>query len=282
MFTKEELLRDVWGYRSAGRTRTLDSHASRLRRKLDPERGDVRHQLLGRRLPAGGELGMAVARLHPPARRARAGRGWRLRPRRPPRPQAQPGHARAAPAAAGDRPEPRGRASRPRRGRGLPATGASRPSRARRDGERRPHRRHRSGGGPGSGDRGGARPALAVRRRRGRAVRPATATSRPTPIGSVRRSTTSSRTRSVTAAGSSGSERRVRRRQGAVRGPRRRAREPAGRSRRIGDPRHGHGLRGRRRSRDGPRRLRAPGPPGAGRRNARRDLAAGRRRGAPG
>jgi DNA-binding response OmpR family regulator len=31
VFTKEELLRDVWGYRSLGRTRTLDSHASRLR-----------------------------------------------------------------------------------------------------------------------------------------------------------------------------------------------------------------------------------------------------------
>ena len=39
VFTKEELLRDIWGYETAGRTRTLDSHASRLRRKLDPERG---------------------------------------------------------------------------------------------------------------------------------------------------------------------------------------------------------------------------------------------------
>ena len=37
VFTKEELLRDVWGFRAMGRTRTLDSHASRLRRKLDPE-----------------------------------------------------------------------------------------------------------------------------------------------------------------------------------------------------------------------------------------------------
>jgi DNA-binding response OmpR family regulator len=37
VFTKEELLRDVWDYRSLGKTRTLDSHASRLRRKLDPE-----------------------------------------------------------------------------------------------------------------------------------------------------------------------------------------------------------------------------------------------------
>jgi DNA-binding response OmpR family regulator len=34
VFTKEDLLRDVWGFRSLGRTRTLDSHASRLRRKL--------------------------------------------------------------------------------------------------------------------------------------------------------------------------------------------------------------------------------------------------------
>jgi len=39
VFTKEELLRDVWGFRSLGRTRTLDSHASRLRRKLDPDAG---------------------------------------------------------------------------------------------------------------------------------------------------------------------------------------------------------------------------------------------------
>ena len=39
VFTKEELLRDVWGFRSMGRTRTLDSHASRLRRKLDPDSG---------------------------------------------------------------------------------------------------------------------------------------------------------------------------------------------------------------------------------------------------
>jgi DNA-binding response OmpR family regulator len=39
VFTKAELLHDVWGFRAVGRTRTLDSHASRLRRKLDPERG---------------------------------------------------------------------------------------------------------------------------------------------------------------------------------------------------------------------------------------------------
>jgi DNA-binding response OmpR family regulator len=34
VFTREELLRSVWGFRCLGRTRTLDSHASRLRRKL--------------------------------------------------------------------------------------------------------------------------------------------------------------------------------------------------------------------------------------------------------
>ena len=34
VFSKHELLRDVWGYRSPGRTRTVDSHACRLRNKL--------------------------------------------------------------------------------------------------------------------------------------------------------------------------------------------------------------------------------------------------------
>jgi DNA-binding response OmpR family regulator len=34
VFTKEELLAEVWDYRAPARTRTLDSHASRLRRKL--------------------------------------------------------------------------------------------------------------------------------------------------------------------------------------------------------------------------------------------------------
>ncbi len=40
VFTKEELLREVWGFRALGRTRTLESHASRLRRKLCVEEGD--------------------------------------------------------------------------------------------------------------------------------------------------------------------------------------------------------------------------------------------------
>jgi len=38
VFTKTELLGAVWGYRTGAATRTLDSHASRLRRKLSPER----------------------------------------------------------------------------------------------------------------------------------------------------------------------------------------------------------------------------------------------------
>lgn len=39
VWTKDELLRTVWGYRSHGTTRTLDSHACRLRQKLG-SRGD--------------------------------------------------------------------------------------------------------------------------------------------------------------------------------------------------------------------------------------------------
>ncbi len=42
VLTKAELLRDVWGYRSAARTRTVDSHASRLRRKLAAAGGGER------------------------------------------------------------------------------------------------------------------------------------------------------------------------------------------------------------------------------------------------
>ena len=34
VFTKDELMRQVWGFRHIGTTRTLDSHACRLRRKL--------------------------------------------------------------------------------------------------------------------------------------------------------------------------------------------------------------------------------------------------------
>jgi DNA-binding response OmpR family regulator len=47
VFTKEQLLRDVWGFRSLGRTRTLDSHASRLRRKLAVAGGDFVRNVWG-------------------------------------------------------------------------------------------------------------------------------------------------------------------------------------------------------------------------------------------
>jgi DNA-binding response OmpR family regulator len=40
VWTKEELLRQVWGFRALGRTRTLESHASRLRKKLRVAGGD--------------------------------------------------------------------------------------------------------------------------------------------------------------------------------------------------------------------------------------------------
>jgi len=39
VFTKDELLRTVWGFRSRGNTRTLDSHACRLRQKLGSAHG---------------------------------------------------------------------------------------------------------------------------------------------------------------------------------------------------------------------------------------------------
>lgn len=39
VFSKEELLQEVWGYRSAGHTRTLEAHCARLRKKLDPNHG---------------------------------------------------------------------------------------------------------------------------------------------------------------------------------------------------------------------------------------------------
>ena len=39
VFTKAELLRTVWGQRTVGTTRTLDSHACRLRRKLGADGG---------------------------------------------------------------------------------------------------------------------------------------------------------------------------------------------------------------------------------------------------
>ena len=40
VFTREELLRSIWGHETFGHTRTLDSHASRLRRKLCSDQDD--------------------------------------------------------------------------------------------------------------------------------------------------------------------------------------------------------------------------------------------------
>jgi DNA-binding response OmpR family regulator len=50
VFTKAELLRDVWGYRSLGATRTVDAHACRLRKKLGGPRWVVAVRGVGYRL----------------------------------------------------------------------------------------------------------------------------------------------------------------------------------------------------------------------------------------
>jgi DNA-binding response OmpR family regulator len=65
VFTREELMRGIWGLKTFGHSRTLDSHASRLRRKLCAD-GDAKLVInvwgVGYRLLPGGLLGMqAVA-----------------------------------------------------------------------------------------------------------------------------------------------------------------------------------------------------------------------------
>jgi DNA-binding response OmpR family regulator len=50
VFTKADLLRDVWGYRSQGATRTIDAHACRLRKKLGSPRWIVSVRGVGYRL----------------------------------------------------------------------------------------------------------------------------------------------------------------------------------------------------------------------------------------
>lgn len=50
VFTKAELLRDVWGYLSLGQTRTVDAHACRLRKKLGGPRWVVSVRGVGYRL----------------------------------------------------------------------------------------------------------------------------------------------------------------------------------------------------------------------------------------
>jgi DNA-binding response OmpR family regulator len=50
VFSKAELLRDVWGYLSMGATRTVDAHACRLRKKLGGQRWIVSVRGVGYRL----------------------------------------------------------------------------------------------------------------------------------------------------------------------------------------------------------------------------------------
>jgi len=47
VFTKEELLRTIWGFKSMGSTRTLDSHACRLRAKLAVDGDKFIHNVWG-------------------------------------------------------------------------------------------------------------------------------------------------------------------------------------------------------------------------------------------
>ncbi|HVP01764.1 MAG TPA: response regulator transcription factor [Solirubrobacteraceae bacterium] len=68
VFTKAELLRSIWGQRAVGTTRTLDSHACRLRRKLGARGGrfvinvwGVGYRLVDAPAPAAVEIGAVAA-----------------------------------------------------------------------------------------------------------------------------------------------------------------------------------------------------------------------------
>src|SRR5215204_3747421 len=73
VFTKSELLRDVWGFRALGATRTLDTHACRLRQKLSL-RGDrfvlnvwgVGYRLVDGEVPERAAVETAAALATPP------------------------------------------------------------------------------------------------------------------------------------------------------------------------------------------------------------------------
>ena len=73
VFTKDELLRTIWGFRTLGSTRTLDSHACRLRHKLGRagDRFVVNVWGVGYRLVDGPSVELAAPE---PAPRAGAGR----------------------------------------------------------------------------------------------------------------------------------------------------------------------------------------------------------------
>lgn len=76
IISKERLLRDVWGYKTLGRTRTIDSHPCRLRAKLADERlvhnvRGVGYRLVSRHDESAvliGERPIARAEETPPAR----------------------------------------------------------------------------------------------------------------------------------------------------------------------------------------------------------------------
>ena len=48
VLSRERILREVWGFRRAPRTRTVDVHVTWLRRKLEPDRARPRHILTAR------------------------------------------------------------------------------------------------------------------------------------------------------------------------------------------------------------------------------------------
>jgi DNA-binding response OmpR family regulator len=48
--SREDLLRRVWGYRSAAVTRTLDTHVAELRKKLEADPAEPRHILTARKI----------------------------------------------------------------------------------------------------------------------------------------------------------------------------------------------------------------------------------------
>jgi DNA-binding response OmpR family regulator len=68
VFTKDELLRTIWGFRALGSTRTLDSHACRLRHKLARfgDRFVVNVWGVGYRLVDGPPVGVGLVEQAPP------------------------------------------------------------------------------------------------------------------------------------------------------------------------------------------------------------------------
>ena len=111
VYTKSELLKDVWGFRALGATRTLDSHACRLRRKLSRRRRPVRDQRVGRRLPADRRRGRRRRRRGDRGRAGGAGMTARCSP-----PPAGPRRSPRSPSPRPCAPRPRGASrSSPRR-----------------------------------------------------------------------------------------------------------------------------------------------------------------------